>query len=243
MVVTIHHPQRNLESRSHTYCEILSLLCSQREHVISGHVYSLKHMKMVCILRILFLLKFLNEFIPKLWFKMHFVAVSALFFLHGHRSPGDDWRPQLTNQLPSASLCSGCSKPSDDSRHVIIIAKQQLARTDPDQVKQMVFQKFYRKWSLCRPSRLPEENKNKKAMLLKIIIMTVVFIVNISTNKKVRILLYRASIKVILADFVGLQYLLTIDTYPSFSWLWIWFSYEDTNTHETNWRKMKTIIS
>ena len=49
--------------------------------------------------------------VPVIQFQVHFAEVSVLLLPHQRWPPGDDWRPQLTNQLPSASLCLGHSKP------------------------------------------------------------------------------------------------------------------------------------
>lgn len=60
-----------------------------------------------------------------------FCSSLGLLFPHSRWSPGDDWRPQLTKQLPLASTAPGIHSPSDESQHVITIAKQQLARASP----------------------------------------------------------------------------------------------------------------
>lgn len=113
--ITIHHLRRILEGRSHTYHQITSWALGGRRHGFKPdlHIHCFQRVKMLCTLRILSPFNFFSICIytKNVILKMHFVVVLVLFLPHQHWSPGNDWRPQLTKQLPLASLCSGCSKP------------------------------------------------------------------------------------------------------------------------------------
>lgn len=134
VAITIHPSSMESRRERAPYAPVNNLRGSQGGYVISGQVASYLRFQRYRIglhLWVLFLWCLTCAFAPQMQFAMHFCSGLCLLFPDSHWSPGDNWRPQLTNQLPLASPAQGIHSPSDESQRVIIIAKQQLARAGP----------------------------------------------------------------------------------------------------------------